>query len=85
MFTTWLSTDASRCSHCSHLFVTKCSVALGVNIVSFFFFLFLSDIMDYLLREGNNIDVKLTSITTVNSTTIALDCQCSSADFAVLN
>ena len=41
--------------------------------------------MDYLLREGNNIDVELTSITTVNSTTIALDCHCSSADFAVLN
>ena len=35
--------------------------------------------------EGNNIDVELTSITTTNSTTTALDYYCSSADFAVLN
>ena len=41
--------------------------------------------MDYLLIEENNIHVELTSITTINTTTIALDCHCSSADFAVLN
>ena len=40
----------------------------------------MSDIVDYLLIQGNNIDVEVTSITT-----ITLDCHCSSADFAVLN
>ena len=47
--------------------------------------LYVCDIVDYLLKEGNNIDIELTSITTIESTTTALDCHCSSADFAVVN